>query len=142
MTPAAIGALLAELPQGLDHTLVLNKWDLVDLADRALTLPVPAVCVSALTGEGLEALRSALQRAAGLGEEASTTIIARRRHLDALARAQAHLDEGILQWTHGRASELLAEELRQAQLALGEITGQVSSDELLGEIFSSFCLGK
>jgi tRNA modification GTPase len=142
VTPAAIGALLAELPPNLDHTLVLNKWDLVDLADRALTVPVPAVCVSALTGEGLEALRSALQRAAGLGEEASTTIIARRRHLDALARAQAHLDEGTLQWRHSRASELLAEELRLAQLALGEITGKVSSDELLGEIFSSFCIGK
>lgn len=67
--------------------------------------------------------------------------MARRRHLDALARAEANLQTGDQLLQQG-AGELLAEELRLAQQALGEITGEVSSDDLLGRIFSSFCIGK
>lgn len=140
-TPDEIARLRTELPDGLPHTLVLNK---LDLGHSAAFKPPPdgAVAVSALTGAGLSALRGALCQAAGLGEDATTTLSARRRHLDALERARAHLDEGIRQLEQHRAAELLAEELRLAQDALGTVTGRVTSDDLLGEIFSSFCIGK
>ena len=68
--------------------------------------------------------------------------MARRRHLDALERARDHVQSGHDQLIQARAGELLAEELRLAQQALGEITGEFTSDDLLGRIFSSFCIGK
>ncbi|VFS46452.1 tRNA modification GTPase MnmE [Budvicia aquatica] len=68
--------------------------------------------------------------------------LARRRHLEALEKAAEHLEQGMDQLVGARAGELLAEELRQAQLALSEITGEFTSDDLLGRIFSSFCIGK
>ena len=68
--------------------------------------------------------------------------LARRRHLDALIRAKELVENGLVQLQPSKAGELLAEDLRQAQNALGEITGHVSSDALLGKIFSSFCIGK
>jgi tRNA modification GTPase len=70
------------------------------------------------------------------------TFMARRRHLDAIARARAHLAQGQAQLQQTRAGELLAEELRLAQHALGEITGEFTADDLLGRIFASFCIGK
>jgi tRNA modification GTPase len=70
------------------------------------------------------------------------TVSARRRHLDALARADRHLQEARRQLLEQRAGELMAEELRQAQQALAEITGEFTSDDLLGRIFASFCIGK
>lgn len=139
---AAIDALLAELPTGVPRTLVCNKADLLPADGAPPSRNSPAITISALTGQGLEQLRDALAAAAGLGEETTTTIIARRRHLDALSRARAHLDEGTRLLVDQGAMELLAEELRLAQQALGEITGEVTSDELLGRIFSSFCIGK
>jgi tRNA modification GTPase len=72
----------------------------------------------------------------------SGTVSARRRHLDALARTDRHLQEARRQLLDRRAGELMAEELRQAQQALAEITGAFTSDDLLGRIFSSFCIGK
>ena len=72
----------------------------------------------------------------------SGTVSARRRHLDALIRADRHLQEARCQLLDRRAGELMAEELRQAQRALAEITGEFTSDDLLGRIFSSFCIGK
>lgn len=142
-TQAAVNALLEQLPVGLSWTLVLNKADLLT-ADASATalITTPAVAISALTGEGLERVGDALAQAAGLGEETTTTVIARRRHLDALARARAHINEGMRALADEAALELLAEELRLAQQCLGEITGEVTSDELLGRIFSSFCIGK
>jgi tRNA modification GTPase len=139
VTAGEIEGLRAQLPAALTHTLVINK---TDLPPAPAARQVEGLRVSALTGEGLDGLRAALRSAAGLGEDATTTVLARRRHLDALARARRHLDEGIGQLEQQRAGELLAEELRLAQQALGEITGTVSSDDLLGEIFSSFCIGK
>ncbi len=100
------------------------------------------VCVSAKTGAGLDELRRHLQQCMGYEAGEATTIMARRRHLDALARARAHVEQGAVQLEKSRAGELLAEELRLAQRALGEITGEFSSDDLLGEIFGSFCIGK
>ena len=91
---------------------------------------------------GLDALRERLRELAGyenLGEGAFT---ARQRHLDALKRASGHFARGREALEQSRAGELLAEELRLAQEALGEITGAVSSDDLLGRIFADFCIGK
>ena len=87
-------------------------------------------------------MRGHLQACAGYQADATGALSARRRHLDALDRARSHLEGGWRQLTEARAGELLAEELRLAQDALGEITGAVTSEALLGEIFASFCIGK
>ena len=92
--------------------------------------------------DGIEQLRTHLKDCMGFVGADAGTISARRRHLDALARAQRHLQQAATQLIEHRAGELMAEELRQAQHALGEITGEFSSDDLLGKIFSSFCIGK
>jgi tRNA modification GTPase len=100
------------------------------------------VMLSALTGEGLPALRAHLKACMGYESVESGAISARRRHLEALARAQQYTEEAARQLTERRAGELVAEELRAAQQALSEITGEFTSDELLGRIFASFCIGK
>ena len=132
--------ILARLPAGLPHTLVFNKIDLTgrppgDAGDAAL-------CLSAQTGAGLDALRVHLKSAMGYQTEAGGGFSARRRHLDALRRARRHLDSGRAHLEHRQAGELLAEELRLAQQCLAEITGEFGSDDLLGEIFAGFCIGK
>ncbi|MDH3561269.1 MAG: tRNA uridine-5-carboxymethylaminomethyl(34) synthesis GTPase MnmE [Gammaproteobacteria bacterium] len=140
---SADAAILRKLPARLQHTRVCNK---IDLSGRAPgvseTETGVEVAVSALTGAGMDALRAHLKQCVGFSEQAEGAFSARRRHLDALARAQAHVDAGAHQLREQRAAELLAEELRQAQQALGEITGEFTSDDLLGRIFSSFCIGK
>ncbi|PKM08859.1 MAG: tRNA uridine-5-carboxymethylaminomethyl(34) synthesis GTPase MnmE [Gammaproteobacteria bacterium HGW-Gammaproteobacteria-4] len=98
--------------------------------------------VSAQTGAGLDALRTALRDAAGQGEGGVGAFSARARHVDALRRANAHLAAARECIEVQRAGELAAEELRLAHLAVGEITGQVSADDLLGQIFAGFCIGK
>ncbi len=98
--------------------------------------------VSAKTGAGLDALRAHLKVCAGYQSEQDTVFSARRRHLLALVRARHFLEAGRNQLTESGAGELLAEDLRQCQNALGEITGAFTNDELLEEIFSSFCIGK
>jgi tRNA modification GTPase len=140
---AADAAVLEELPSTVPCTRVYNKIDLTGRRpgyDDSET--VPAVALSALTGSGLEALREHLKGSVGFAEQNDGGFSARRRHLDALQRARAHVEAGIRQLEQQGAGELLAEELRQAQEVLGEITGTVSSDDLLGRIFSSFCIGK
>ena len=135
--------ILAELPADVPHTRVFNK---VDLTGRVPGLcsnaAFEAVALSAHTGAGLDELRQHLKHCAGYSEQTDGGFSARRRHLDALQRASLHMDAGIQQLEQHCAGELLAEELRQAQQVLGEITGAVSSDDLLGRIFSSFCIGK
>ena len=101
----------------------------------------PELWLSARSGAGLDALRQHLKACAGYQGGGEGQFMARRRHLDALQRASDHLARAGEQ-LHAAAGELLAEELRQAQQALGEITGEFSADDLLGEIFSSFCIGK
>ncbi len=98
--------------------------------------------LSALTGDGLDLLRAHLKHAMGFHTAESGTVSARQRHLDALVRARAHVEEGARQLNERRAGELFAEELRAAQHDLGEITGEFTTDDLLGRIFSSFCIGK
>jgi tRNA modification GTPase len=98
--------------------------------------------VSAKTGEGLTQLAAVIKQAAGLENHGEGIFSARSRHLDALQRAQQWLAEADKRFMISGAGELLAEDLKQIQQALGEITGQFSSDELLGRIFSSFCIGK
>jgi tRNA modification GTPase len=87
-------------------------------------------------------LRQLIKQQAGFGEPGEGTVIARQRHLDSIRRARAHFDAGREQLENQRAGELLAEELRAAQQALAEITGEFTSDDLLGKIFGSFCIGK
>ncbi len=143
---AELAALRAELPAGVPVTIVRNKIDLSgepcgvteegDGADR-----VPVVRVSALTGEGLDDLREHLKQAAGYAPVGEDQVSARRRHLEALDMAAAHL-AAARQHAELRAGELVAEELKQAHHALGSIVGATSSDALLGQIFGSMCIGK
>jgi tRNA modification GTPase len=129
----------AGLPADVPVTVVHNKTDLTGDAPGARD---DGLWISALTGAGVDALRRHLAGLAGAGDLGEGAFTARRRHVEALARASAHFDDGRRALADDRAGELLAEELRLAQEALGEITGAVSSDELLGRIFSEFCIGK
>jgi tRNA modification GTPase len=133
----------ARLPKDVPLTLVFNKCDL------ATGLPVsdtisgpPRVLISALTGDGLDLLRAHLKMTMGFTTAEAGTVSARQRHLDALSRARAHMEEAERQLKDRRAGELVAEELRASHQALGEITGEFTTDDLLGRIFSSFCIGK
>jgi tRNA modification GTPase len=131
------------LPRDVPVTLVFNKCDLavgIPVADT-LTGP-PRLVLSALSGKGLEELRVHLKDCMGYQTADGGTVSARRRHLEALARARAHTEEAARQLTERRAGELVAEELRAAQRALSEITGEFTSDDLLGRIFAGFCIGK
>ncbi|MDA7961620.1 MAG: tRNA uridine-5-carboxymethylaminomethyl(34) synthesis GTPase MnmE [Gammaproteobacteria bacterium] len=125
--------------------LVRNKTDLSGRAPGVVNEGgkngEDAVAVSALRGDGLEELRAVIKSRAGHRGGEDNVFIARERHLDALRRARAHLDAAARQFADGRG-ELLAEELGACQRVLGEITGEVSSDDLLGMIFASFCIGK
>ncbi len=139
---AADAAILGQLPARLPHTRICSK---IDLSGRAPGVSgsgaAVEVAVSALSGAGMDALRTHLKHCVGFSEQVEGAFSARRRHLDALARAQAHVDSGAAR-LRGRQAELLAEELRQAQQVLGEITGEFTSEDMLGRIFSSFCIGK
>jgi tRNA modification GTPase len=139
---AAIEREISSLPKEIPLTLIFNKVDLVGEPSRYEQSQPPRLHLSATTGEGIDLLREHLKECMGfLGAEAGT-ISARRRHLDALSRAAAHLEEARRQLVEHRAGELMAEELRRAQQCLGEITGEFTSDDLLGRIFSTFCIGK
>jgi tRNA modification GTPase len=123
---------------------VLNKLDLLS-ADRSAVIEQAEqrgfVLVSALTGAGIDELRSAIRERAGFAPPGNL-FTARKRHLVALDQALSALDRARTLASNGLAGELIAEELKAAHLALGEIVGQMSSDALLGEIFSRFCIGK
>lgn len=124
-------------------TIVQNKVDLVDADAAVLDCDgVPVVRLSALTGEGLPLLTAHLKEVAGLLGEGGDALGARTRHVDALMRAATTLGDARAELVDSCALELAAEELRATQAALGEITGEFSSDDLLGEIFGSFCIGK
>ena len=142
--PAAAELLQAhDLLPDLPVTLLYNKIDLTGGPAGLWDVPgdVPHIGLSVATGAGLDILRAHLKACAGYSAGAGV-FSARRRHLDALARAAAHLALAEARLQHDRAGELAAEELRLVQDALGEITGTFTSDDLLGRIFSSFCIGK
>jgi len=124
-------------------TIIRNKADLTgEQIGIHLTHPTPLINISAKADLGIDVLREHLKTCMGYQATTEGGFLARRRHLDAIDRAQELLSTGLSQLIHNNAGELLAEDLRQAQQTLGEITGQVSSNDLLGRIFSSFCIGK
>jgi tRNA modification GTPase len=136
------------LPRGVPVTILLNKIDLLPEAQRKNLLAregqglEPSIQpISAVTGEGLDELRRRLSTRAGHAEEGGGTFSARARHVEALRRAAAKLEAATAQ-LGAKQGELAAFELRESQRALGEVVGDVSSDELLGRIFGSFCIGK
>jgi len=119
--------------------IIRNK---IDLSGHCAGMGADGILyLSAKTGEGIEVLKAYLKEKMGLHSNTEGSFMARRRHLDALQRARIALITGS-NYTQTDHSELLAEELRQAQKALGEITGEFTTDDLLGQIFSTFCIGK
>ena len=133
-------ALGSRLPPGAPRLDILNKIDLVGTQPyRREEEGRREVGVSAKSGAGLELLRSSILDVVGWGGAGEGAFMARERHLQALSTASNHLDRAVV----NRAEiEFFAEELKLAQLALGSITGEISADDLLGKIFSSFCIGK
>lgn len=124
-------------------TIVRNKIDLINTpptVDESNRLPI--ISLSAKTKEGYALLKDHLKDCMGYSQDCENTFIARRRHLEALTSAKHHFNAAMQQLTFYQAGELVAEELRQAQTTLAEITGEFRSDDLLGKIFSSFCIGK
>lgn len=131
------------LPSREKLTVIRNKIDLTgEEAGLDASEGVPVLRVCAMSESGLVDLKDHLKACMGFEGAMEGGFSARRRHLDALRRAGELLENGQLQLEHMGAGELLAEDLRQAQKVLGEITGEFSSDDLLGRIFSSFCIGK
>ena len=136
-------AILADLPADKPLTLIRNKIDQSGRPPAQLQENgMDVIYLSAKTGDGMDLLTGHLQKAVGFHPEDEGVFIARRRHLDALQRAQTAIEAGYQCLTGMGAGELLAEELRQAQQALGEITGTFTNEDLLDRIFSSFCIGK
>ena len=136
-------AIAAALPSGVQVLHVGSKRDQVSDEALAQRLPEGALALSAVSGEGLTDLRQRLLQWAGWQPASEGVFMARERHLQALARVDEHLSQAQ-HWLQAQAEhlDLLAEELRLAQQALGEITGEFTADDLLGEIFSRFCIGK
>ena len=141
---AADAQLLAELanqtPEGTPLMTVVNKMDVLS---TALERVDDGIYISAKTGQGLDVLRERLLTAVGFERSASDVFIARERHLTALRHADAHVQTAYAHaLTQDQKLDLFAEELRLAQEQLNQITGEFTSDDLLGVIFSSFCIGK
>ena len=141
--------LAAFIPAGVSYTLVRNKIDLTGREPGTTRTPpgsqtaacAAEIAISALTGAGVDVLRAHLKSRMGFEIAGETTFSARRRHVDALIRADQALGSAARE-IGLRRGELAAEELRQAQRALDEITGAFTSDDLLGQIFTTFCIGK
>lgn len=148
---AADAAVAASMQQKIPASVpVIDVWNKTDCTSTAVAEAAGSgavnrrsVRISARTGDGLEALRRILLEVAGWQSASEGVYIARARHVQALAQVDAHLEQAAAQLLiPSPALDLLAEELRLAQNALGAITGEFSSDDLLGVIFSSFCIGK
>jgi tRNA modification GTPase len=142
--PAAeLAALRRVAGEAANVVIVQNKVDLSS-ADAELREHegITTIRLSALTGEGVGLLTEHLKALAGYRSDTVGTFSARTRHIDALQRAEQHVRDAGRQLLSSQALELAAEDLRSAQAALSELTGELTSDDLLGEIFSSFCIGK
>ncbi|WP_457809207.1 tRNA uridine-5-carboxymethylaminomethyl(34) synthesis GTPase MnmE [Kushneria sp. EE4] len=144
LDPMAIWPEFVErLPDPSKLTLVRNKIDESgETGEPSLAITPPVIRLSATTGTGVDHLKAHLKAVMGYQSTSEGRFSARRRHLDALDRAGQALTHGADQLSGAGAGELLAEDLRAAQDSLGEITGEFTADELLGEIFGSFCIGK
>ena len=135
------GQILEELPSKCPVLDVLNKADL--LTGSSQSSPTGAILISAKTGDGIGALRQKILEIVGWGGTQEGAVLARRRHLDCLERAAEHIEKSEQFAANGNNSlELFAEELFLAQNHLGQITGKLLPDDLLGKIFSQFCIGK
>lgn len=140
--PGDLGALVASLSGHRSVLTVRNKIDLTGkVPARVATSQGIEVLISLKTGEGLDVLRETLKEMLGYQGVSASTFTARRRHVEAMTKAEEILTRA-LGHVQDAALELVAEELKTAQQALDEITGQFTSDDLLGRIFSSFCIGK
>lgn len=143
---SALKQALLHLPDTGKHNHYALIWNKIDLTGNKPIIEKKQgheeIFLSAKTGQGIDVLKDYLKQAMHFQEAGEGTFMARRRHLQALERALNHVTQGIEQLTSNKAGELLAEELRLAQIALSQITGEFTSDDLLGEIFSSFCIGK
>lgn len=136
-------AILDKLPSHIPVTLIRNKIDLINHQPMVETQDaVTVIWLSAKQKQGLELLRNHLKTAMGYQQTSEGVFMARKRHLDALQTALQWTENGMVQLEEFAAGELLAEDLRLAQEALSEITGRFNSDDLLGRIFTSFCIGK
>ncbi|HIF9162062.1 tRNA uridine-5-carboxymethylaminomethyl(34) synthesis GTPase MnmE [Photobacterium damselae] len=134
---------IERLPENMGLTVIRNKIELTGEQAGICHVNNPTLIrLSALTGEGVDSLRQHLKECMGFSGTTEGGFMARRRHLDALERAAEHLEIGKSQLEGYMAGEILAEELRLAQQHLSEITGEFTSDDLLGRIFTSFCIGK
>ena len=131
--------ILDKLPKKLPLLKIYNK---IDLSGHSQSRDEQGIYLSAHTGAGIELLIDALEKAVGYNASTEGLFTARRRHLQALEETAAAVSRAEQQLTDFQAGELMAEELLTAQESLGKITGQYTSDDLLGEIFSSFCIGK
>ena len=141
--PQALWPELLSTRPPLDKlTVIRNKADLTGEPTGLLATEPVEISLSATDGAGIEALREHPTACMGFEQTPEGAFTPRPGHLDALQRAASALDHGYRQLTLAGSGELLAEDLRQAQQVLGEITGAFSSDDLLGRIFSSFCIGK
>ena len=136
LTPEDL-ALISRFPENRPQLFVYNKMDLA--SDCRGPTSARNVYVSAKTGTGLAELKQSLLSEAGWHPGGEDVLMARQRHLVALKEAAFHLDRAS---TIADSQELFAEELRLAQMQLAHITGEFTADDLLGEIFSKFCIGK
>ena len=130
------------IPDGIFYLRVYNKADLLDHIPSTETGESGIIHVSAKTGYGLDALRDAILSTTGLTDLGEDTLLARKRHLKSLYEARQSLEKALSHWEQQQTLEICAEELRLAQQSLGSLVGMVHSDDLLGEIFSHFCIGK
>lgn len=136
-------AIIERLPQDLPITVVRNKIDLhTNIASQGQGPQGVEIALSAKSGDGMQLLTDHLKQSIGYQNAGGGNFMARRRHVDALQRALQKVEAGKQELEINQAGELLAENLRLAQEDLNEITGEFSSDDLLGRIFSSFCIGK
>ena len=135
-------SMLDSLPKHVGKTIIYNKIDKVNRTAEIIEEETTEIFLSAKTGDGIELLKQHLKNCMGYQQKNEGQFIARRRHLDAIDRAEEHLLIADKNLHMLQAGELLAEELRFAQEALASITGEFSSDDLLGRIFSDFCIGK
>jgi len=136
-------SILPTLPKNISVTKVYNKIDLLNIpAEIIENEHGTQIYLSIKQGIGIDLLKQHLKKSVGFDSSADNVFIARRRHIDALEQATEFIQNALHQLQENQAGELVAEDLRQAQNYLSEITGEFTSDELLGKIFSSFCIGK